>query len=324
MSPATASISPSVTVSVPATTANLGPGFDCLGLALNLRNEMTFRSDNSDLAANRGQTEYCVTVVGVDADKVPADRNNLTIQAAEVIFERTGRRPASLDVRMINKIPVGSGLGSSSSAIVAGLVAGNTIVNGGLSADELLRIAVEMEGHPDNVAPAMLGGLVLGVLPDSASGPATLIVHRMEPPGLSVVTVLPDFQLLTSEARAVLPSRVTRQDAIFNASRLGLLLHALTSGEYHYLRVAMGDRLHQPRRLKIIPGASAAYQAGYEAGAIGVALSGAGPSLIAFANSGREAIASAMVDAFAACGLTTRVWMLEPSGQGVEISVSKS
>lgn len=311
-----------VAVTVPATSANLGPGFDCLGLALDLRNEVTFFSGSQQAPIDHPETNYNVVVQGIDAGRVPADHNNLAIQAAEAIFGQTGRRPPVVDVRMVNNIPVGSGLGSSSAAIVAGLAGANALIDGGLSNDELLKIAVDMEGHPDNVAPAMLGGLALGVLPDAECGPAELIVRRIEPPSISAVVVLPDFQLLTADARTVLPSMVTRGDAIFNASRLGLLLHVLTTGEYSYLRVAMGDKLHQSHRLKIIPGAGRAYQAAYDAGAAGVALSGAGPSLIAFATVGREAIAAAMVEAFAACGLDSRVWMLEPSNQGVGISIS--
>lgn len=308
-----------ITVTVPATSANLGPGFDCLGLALDLRNEISFSATSEEIALG-GRTEYTVEAQGIDAAKVPTDRRNLAIEAAEAVFRQVGRRPAAVRVRINNCIPVGSGLGSSSSAIVGGLVAANTLVDGGLSDRQLLRMAVEMEGHPDNVAPAMLGGLVLGVLPDPEYGPEQLIVRRFEPPRLTAVVVLPDFQLLTSEARAVLPPVVARGEAIFNISRFGLLLHALTTGEYDCLRVAMSDRLHQPHRLKLIPGALAAYEAAYAAGAGGVALSGAGPSLIAFAAVEQDAIARTMVDSFADAGLTSRAWVLEPSSEGIRVS----
>jgi homoserine kinase len=310
-----------VTVSVPATSANLGPGFDCLGLALDLRNELLLQTSGYELPFEGSDTAYEIAVDGVDADKVPIDRSNLAIEAAETLFRRLDRRLANLSMRMTNCIPVGSGLGSSSSAIIAGLVGANALLNNALSADYLLQMAVHMEGHPDNVAPAMLGGLVLGVLPDEAAGPPSLIVHRWEPPQLTAIIVLPEFRLLTSEARAVLPPTVTRQDAIFNASRLGLLIHALTTNDYRQLHVAMGDRLHQSHRLKIIPGATAAFEAAYEAGALGVALSGAGPSLIALAAADAHTIAQAMVAAFADAGLTSRVWILNPSPKGVTISV---
>lgn len=317
MSTATSSYSRTVSVSVPATSANLGPGFDCLGLALELRNEVTVTATGPDLTWEHPQaTEYDVKVSGVDAAKVPAGRDNLLVEAAETLFRHVGRRPSQVSVRMVNRIPVGSGLGSSSSAIVAGLMAANSVINGCFSERDLLRLAVEMEGHPDNVAPALLGGLVLGILPDAAAGPAELICRRMEPPELVAVVVLPDFHLLTAEARAVLPASISRADAIFNTSRLGLLLLALLTGDTDCLRVATADRLHQPYRLTLIPGAEAAYAAAYDAGAVAVALSGAGPSLLAFTLGEEAAIGQAMGDAFAAASLSSRTWVLRPSADG--------
>jgi homoserine kinase len=310
-----------VWVTVPATSANLGPGFDCLGLALDLRNEFLVAGGPPELPAAGYQTRYSVRVSGVDAHKVPANRRNLMVSAIEAVFAVAGRRPAEVALTINNCIPVGSGLGSSSSAIVAGLVAGNALADAGLPEDELLRMAVAIEGHPDNVAPALLGGLVLGILPDTEYGPAALIVQRFEPPPWTAVVVLPDFFLPTSKARAVLPPHLTRGEAIFNTSRFGLLLQALTSGDATHLRAAMGDRLHQPHRLAIIPGAAAAYQAAYEAGAAGVALSGAGPSLLAFTSGAGESEARAMSEAFAAAGLSSRAWILQPTGAGVSVAV---
>lgn len=310
-----------VTVTVPATSANLGPGFDCLGLALDLRNTLSLTASEFVLYEER-ETTYTVTITGVDAAKVPANRNNLALHAAEVVFRLAGRRPQTAELRVHNRIPVGSGLGSSSSAIVGGLVAANALIGGGLSDEELLRLAVDMEGHPDNVAPAMLGGLVLGVLPDDAGGPEQLIVRRMDPPHLTAIVVMPDFLFLTAEARAVLPRQVSRADAIYNTSRLGLLLHALLTGDFSCLRVAMGDRLHQTQRLGIIPGAAAAFDAAYGAGALGVALSGAGPSLIAFTDGDAGSIAAAMLDAFAEAGQSSRSWLLQPTADGVTMAVN--
>ena len=311
-----------VTVSVPATSANLGPGFDCLGLALNLRNDVAFTATGPDVAYDDPRpTRTTIDVTGIDAGKVPTDGRNLLIEAADDLFRRAGRRPLAVDLRVVNRIPVGSGLGSSSAAIVAGLLAANAVSGAGLSDDALLRLAVDMEGHPDNVAPAMMGGLVLGVLPDATHGPSELILRRMEPPRLSVVIVLPDFALLTADARAALPPVVSRADAIFNASRLGLLLHALTGDHPDCLRVAMGDRLHQPYRLALIPGAAAAYDAAYAAGALGVALSGAGPSLLAFCGDTGEGVGRAMSAAFAAAGLESRTWLLRPSAEGARLAI---
>lgn len=308
-----------VTVAVPATSANLGPGFDCLGLALELRNKLVLRATGPALVFKSHLTRYEMQVEGVDAHLVPTDDSNLAIEAAETLFDRIGYCPSKLVMRMSNCIPVGSGLGSSSSAIVAGLLGANALFDDPIPRDELLRIAVSMEGHPDNVAPALCGGLVLGVLPDEEAGPAELVVRQWPPPNLTAVVVLPDFKLLTSEARAVLPALLSREDAIFNASRLGLLIHSLTSGDHHLLRAAMGDRLHQTRRLHIIPGATAAFDSAYEAGALGVALSGAGPSLIAFTAQDADTVALAMQTAFAAAGLNSRAWILKPTADGATV-----
>lgn len=305
-----------ITITVPATSANLGPGFDCLGLALELRNELTLLATGPVLEYGVGETHYTIQVGGVDEEKVPANKQNLAIEAAELLFARIGYRPTRLAMRMINGIPVGSGLGSSSSAIIAGLLGANAVFDHAIPRNELLRMAVDIEGHPDNVAPALLGGLVLGVLPDDKNGPDELIVQQWDPPNLSAVVVLPDFKLLTSEARAVLPPTISRGDAIFNTSRLGLLIHALTAPEFSLLKPAMGDRLHQLFRLQLIPGAIDAYHAAYEAGALGVALSGAGPSLLAFCDNHQVAVSAAMQSAFAAAGLNSRAWTLRPTAQG--------
>ncbi len=311
-----------VTVSVPATSANLGPGFDCLGLALELRNEATITAGGPLLPYDSPRpTAYASTISGIDADKIPSDGHNLLLQAADTLFQRAGRRPAAVSVSALNRIPVGSGLGSSSAAIIAGLLAANAVIEAGWTPERLLRLAVEMEGHPDNVAPALLGGLVLGVLPDAIHGPAELILRRMPPPRAPVVIVLPDFTFLTADARAALPPTVPRADAIFNASRVALLLHALTTDDPECLRVAMSDQLHQPYRLPLIPGAAAAYEAAYAAGALGVALSGAGPSLLAFAADDGAAVGRAMAGAFAAAGLASRTWLLRPSAAGAQLAL---
>ena len=308
-----------VTVSVPATTANLGPGFDCLGLALDLRNELSLQFTGPFLAFDDAETAYTIHVRGVDAAKVPTDKPNLAVEAVETIFRHINRRPAAAHLEMVNCIPVGSGLGSSSSAVVAGLMAANALCDDVVSQEDIMRMAVALEGHPDNVTPAILGGLVLGVLPDTTQGPEHLIVRRWEPPALWAAVVLPDHRLLTTEARAVLPAAIPRADAIFNAGRLALLIEVLTTGAFDQLRAAMGDRLHQPYRLNLIPGAAAAYDAAYAAGAQGVALSGAGPSLIALTQNDPQPVVRAMIDAFGAAGMDSRSWILKPTTQGAQV-----
>lgn len=296
-----------VTVSVPATSANLGPGFDCLGLALDLRQTVTFSA----------QTEpgLNISAVGEDAHKIPLDSSNLVYQAAEIIFRRLGNRPVGLVIHQENDIPIGSGLGSSSSAVLAGMFGANALAGGSLSLTEILQLATDLEGHPDNVAPAVYGGLVLGV-----QGPDGLVVDQIRIPPLQVSIVLPKFTLLTIDARAALPIEVPLKDAIFNTSRIGLLIRALQAADYQMLKIAMQDRLHQPYRVPLIPGMKEAFDVAKEAGASGVAISGAGPSLLAFAPGGHQAIVEATVASFQRTGLICRSWILSVDTKGVQIS----
>jgi homoserine kinase len=296
-----------VTVSVPATSANLGPGYDCLGLAFDLRHEVTFSAVPTH--------ELKISASGEDHHMIPITEENLVHKSAEIIFKHLNWRPAGLHIRQENKIPIGSGLGSSSSAVLAGMFGANALAGSPLSKLEILQMATHIEGHPDNVAPAVFGGLILGI-----QGGNGLVVEQLPIPALEVVIVLPDFQLLTADARAALPKQVPLSDAIFNASRVGFLIRALETADYAKLRVAMQDRLHQPYRISLIPGMKEAFQAARDAGAAGVALSGAGPSLIAFAADGHDGIAAAAALAFALAGYSSRTWKLVVDHKGVEIS----
>jgi homoserine kinase len=290
-----------------------------LGLALQLYNRFTWRPLDSGLT---------VTVTGEGADTIPTDWQNLAIRAAERLFAEVGRRPSGLALVQENGIPVGSGLGSSATAVVGGLLGANGLLDNPLSREEALALAVELEGHGDNVAPALYGGLTLVVGLGGATGnsgathPSGAMHHIEKLPvaDLTAVIILPDFDLPTAVARAALPAQVPLSDAIFNASRMGLLLPALASGDYAKLAAAMQDRLHQPYRLPLIPGMAAAFTAVREAGAAAVALSGAGPSLIAFAPDNHAAIGKAGQAAFAAVGLESRVYKLGIDSRGAEIN----
>jgi homoserine kinase len=297
-----------VTVTVPATTANLGPGFDCLGMALSLHNKFTF---------TEADTPLTIVATGEDAHKIPLDTRNQIYWAADFTFKRLGKRPSGLHISQHNCIPVGSGLGSSSTAVVSGIMGANAIVNGGLSKAEILSLATELEGHPDNVSPAIYGGLTLTLMDGHH-----LHAEQINTPPFQVAIVLPTFDLLTAEARAALPKQIPMSDAIFNIGRLGLLIRALETGDHNKLRLAMQDKLHQPYRLPLIPGSERAMQAAYNAGATAVALSGAGPSLIAFAPANQQAIVYAITHAFERAGLSSRHWLLttEPNGASVHIA----
>lgn len=302
-----------VTVSIPATSANLGPGFDCLGLALSLHNTFTLTGSHSPSAP-----PLTIEASGVDAHKIPTNASNLFIQSAELIFKEVGKRPLSLHLQQHNCIPVGSGLGSSSTAVLGGMLAANALVNGGLTPSDILQRATTLEGHPDNVAPALCGGLVLGIQGEQG-------LHHVEQfpiPPLQATVILPDFHLLTSEARAALPSHIPLKAAIHNTSRIPLLIHALQTADFAKLNIAMQDQYHQPYRIPLIPGMAAAFTAARAAGAAALALSGAGPSLIAFAPANHKAIAAAAQAAFAAAGLNSRTWHLTVNTAGAQITTS--
>ncbi len=296
-----------VSVSVPASTANLGAGFDCLALALGLRNTVELWEIKQGLE---------IDVEGEGEGRVPLDTTNLIVRAAEKVFEKVSRRPAGLRLHAINGIPLGSGMGSSAAAAVGGLAAANALVDGGLSRDDLLRMAYELEGHPDNAAAALFGGLTL-----VSANAEELLVRSLAVSPLKIVIALPDLRLSTAEARAALPEQVPLKDAVFNIGRALFTVQALTSGDNALLRWAIADRLHQPYRKKLIPGYDAVVAEARKAGAGAVALSGAGPSLVAFASDKHWDIASAMKAAFEANGLACRTFVLPVDRQGVQVSV---
>lgn len=297
-----------ITVSVPATTANLGPGFDCLGMALNLRNEFKFTPEAEGLT---------IEVHGEGVDSIPADANNLIVQAMQFLCDYLEKPFPACHIEQTNHVPAASGLGSSSTATVAGLIGANALLGNPVGNDCILKLANRMEGHPDNIAPAIFGGMVLAPMGDDGE---VLTVERIAMPIMKMALVLPDFELLTSEARAALPTTVKRSDAIFNMARVPLVLRALENLNYKLLSIAMQDRIHQPYRMALVPGMSDAFDAALGAGAAAVAISGAGPSTIAFAPDDHAAIGQAMLDAYANAGLTGRLWILETDNLGSTVS----
>ena len=301
-----------VQVKVPATTANLGPGFDALGLALDLWNETEFECT--------GDKQIQVTVEGEGADKLPTDATNAVVDAALMIYERSQKSCPGLHVHCINRVPLSSGLGSSSAALLTGLLGANALLGNPFNEEEILRLAIETEGHPDNVAPAMLGGLVASIV--YADHVVSMrLPARANRSRLHVTVVLPDFDFPTKQARAILPKQVDRKDAIYNISRAVLVTEALRTGDLDLLGKAMSDALHQPYRIPLIPGAQSAMDAAHHAGAGAVALSGAGPSLIAFSSKPEPAIGQAMKRCFEAAGLPARIFELGTSYEGAEVLI---
>ena len=293
-------------IKVPATSANLGPGFDALGLALDLWNVTTITPAK----------EFSVHVTGEGAGRLASGKNNLLVRAAQRLAERVGKSLSPFHADCVNQIPLSSGMGSSSAAILTGLLAGNALLENPFSREEILNLACEMEGHPDNVAAAMMGGLVVSTMENGK------VIARQIPIGMDVhITIaLPDFYLPTKQARAALPKKVPMKNAVHNISRTALVVEAFRTGDLELLGKAMTDKLHQPYRLKLIPGAASAMNAVKEAGASAVALSGAGPSLIAF-STGEAGIGESMKRAFEAAGLEARIFRLGVSSRGAEIQI---
>jgi len=297
-------------VLIPATTANLGPGFDCLGMALALYQDLQLEEIPRGLE---------VAIDGEGATELARDAGNLVLSAAQRVFERAGYQPPGLRLRSINRIPLMGGLGSSSAAIVGGLVAANELVadqlpDRRLTHSQLLDLAIKIEGHPDNVAPALLGGLVIVAADDH--GP---IVERVSVADLTVVVINPDLRVATKMARRMLPTHIPRADAIFNAGRVALVTLALARGDLDLLGRAMDDRLHQPLRKYLIIGYDAVLAAAKSAGAAAIAISGSGPSLIAFAADRHAEIAAAMTQAFAANHIAARTWILKVDRAGARV-----
>jgi len=297
-----------ITIKVPATSANLGPGFDALGLALDLWNETIIAPAK----------EFAVKINGEGANRLSSGKNNLIVRVAQRLAERVGKQLPPFHAECNNQISLSSGMGSSAATIVTGLLAGNALFENPLSKEEILNLASEIEGHPDNVAPALLGGLVVSTVE------AGKVIARQIPIAVDVcITIaLPDFYISTKQARAALPRKVSVKNAVYNISRAVLVTEAFRTGDLSLLGKTMTDKLHQPYRLKLIPGAWSALEAAKEAGAAAVALSGAGPSLIAFSSKAEAGIGESMKRAYEAAGLSTRIFNLRVSGRGAEIQVS--
>jgi homoserine kinase len=261
-----------VRVRVPATVANLGPGFDALGVAVRMHLEIDIepRRDSIDLM-----------IEGEGAEQLPQDETNLVLRSMNTFFDHVGRRPPGYAVRVKNPIPLASGLGSSAAAVVGGLFAARAITGRTVPQIEMVHLATSVEGHPDNVLPALLGGLVVAYRGEQAED---LRYFRIEPSERLVpIIVVPKQQLSTMQAREALPADVSFADAQFTASRAALLVAAVTTGAgSEVLADAMNDKLHEPTRLRLMPETAAVHAELRESG-LAVALAGSGPSLLVVA-----------------------------------------
>lgn len=298
-----------VSLRVPATSANCGPGFDTLGLAVNLYNEATY-----EITPEKG---FKLEVEGEGAEYLKPFGRNLAFSSFFRVWNQvTGGERIGLKIKMINRIPMSRGLGSSSSAIVAGVHAANELSGNTLSQDELLGIATEIEGHPDNVAPALYGGFTISYMDNGKAH--SLRTLPVKP--LKFVAVVPDRRLATSLARQAIPSTVPHHDAVFNSSRTGLLVGALLSGQYEYISHALEDKLHQPYRAHLIPGLYDVFEAAKKAGAYNAIISGAGSTVMAYVPMDVDAVgvAEAMKASFNAIGETCCYHILDLDVDGVK------
>ena len=294
-----------ICVRVPATSANLGPGYDAVGLALSLSMRISLER----------APEPKVEVHGTGADLIPHNTDHPAYRAALFVAEMAGEHDAHFHLIQENDIPPARGLGGSAAALVGGAVAANDLLGRSLAAPALLDLVCRLDGHPDNAAPALLGGLVIGTLT-----PEGISAVRLEPKNLKAVVAVPDFAVSTTAARRALPENVPHRDAVFNVGRSGLLLGALATGEYDLLRVAMQDRLHQPYRAHLVPGLEGVIEAALANGAYGACLSGSGPTVLAFTPTERApAVAAAMKKTFEAGGTTARSWALDVDLAGARV-----
>ena len=295
-----------VHVRVPATSANLGPGFDALGLALALHNEVTASESE----------RVSVTIEGEGAGRLSPGAENVVARGVRQAYEAAGRPFKGVALACVNRVPTARGLGSSAAAWVGGLVAGNALLGGPLSRDALLALAARAEGHPDNVTAALMGGLTVSC----ATGQGRITAIALPVPGaVRWVLLVPEVTSSTAEARAVLPAMFTRADAVFNVQRVALLLAALQSGRVDCLGEALDDRLHQPYRLRLFPWMPAVVRAARTAGALGCVLSGAGPSLLAVVRDEADVVARAMEGALAAAGVRGRASALAVDTEGAVV-----
>lgn len=310
-----------MTVQVPATSANLGSGYDCIGMALDMWNELTVERAES----------FSITVEGEGAEDIPLDDSNLVVVGVKAAFAAAGKPVPPLRYHLVQRIPFGRGLGSSSAAIVAGILAGLVIAGHKLDVqgkEQLLQLATEIEGHPDNVAPAIYGGVQVGLYDALEKRWATERVNL--PHGLVFVMFIPSFVGKTSELRKVVPQEVSLEDAVFNMGRLAWLVLALTSGKPQNLRVGLEDRLHQPQRgEKVYHHLYPLINACYEAGAAGAYLSGAGPVVMAITTGGSgdfftqsftqrtdQKVAAAMNATAEKLGIEGKVYITHPTNVG--------
>ncbi|MGG2198862.1 MULTISPECIES: homoserine kinase [Paenibacillus] len=299
-----------VRVKVPASTANLGPGFDTLGMALDLYAWI-------DMSVS---DETRITLHGDQMNGVPTDKSNLIYEVAQLVFKRAGVEIPELDIAMYSDIPLTRGLGSSASAIVGALTAANALIGDKFTKDELFQIATELEKHPDNVGASLFGGIVVAFWDGKRAEYIRVEPHER----LDVLVAIPHFQLSTEKARGVLPREQSLENAVFNVGHSSVLVAAFCTGRLDMIRVAMKDALHQPYRAPLVPGLAGILAEATDHGALGVALSGAGPTILTLVDRDsdrKNELESFMRGKLRAEGIEATLLWLKPDREGVAAQV---
>ncbi|MCX6137576.1 MAG: homoserine kinase [Ignavibacteriales bacterium] len=298
-----------VRVRVPASTSNLGPGFDVLGLALNRYLIVSGEADQ--------QAPLTITVEGEGINHIATDSNNLVYQGICAALHAAGRDPrqAHLRLHLENNIPAYGGLGGSGAACTAGIVLANRLFDLKLSETQMLTIGLALEGHPDNISASMMGGLTVNCYDGAELHTRSIMIEYP----LLVVTCSPHFQLLTSEARKILPASISRSDVVVNLQNVASLVAAMMAGDMEALRYVTAERIHEQYRATLIPGFDDVRRSALEAGALSCNISGSGPTIFCFATYNEEAIGSAMQAAFLRAGLTSSVAVMNIENEGASI-----
>lgn len=295
-----------VHVKIPATSANMGSGFDAVGIALTLYNEILFEE-------RPGADAITIEIKGMGQNEIPTDpAENLVSEAMAYVAKRNGQPLPAGHLTLINRIPPARGLGSSSAALVGGIMAGDALTGRKLTKEDILIIANSMEGHPDNVAPATYGGLTSSIIVHDKAITNSVPVED----DLSFITVSPEIEVSTEEARQALPDMIDYKSAVFNVSRVSFLLSSFFTKRYDYLKYSLQDKLHVPYRIQLIPHGQDVLDAAITAGALGSTISGSGSTLIAFATGREREIEEAMISTFAGYGIQSFGHILKADNQG--------
>lgn len=299
-------------IRVPASTSNLGPGFDVIGAALKMYNDVEITVGRSS-GSNKPEFE----ILGEGATSLPKDKSNIVWKAIAKVLELKRKKidPGTLSIKLVNRIPLASGLGSSAAARLGGILAGYRLARIRPSVEEVIELGTKLEGHPDNIVPALLGGMC--VCADTQDG---LKCVKIPIPDAKAVICHPEFELATDKARSIVPRTLPIESAVFNLSRLALFIAAGNSKEYGLFRYGMEDKLHQPARAYLVPGMNKVLSAALRSGAYGASLSGAGPSLIALVKPSKAGkVSSSMIRKWKQFGIRSECYVLDFEKSPVKI-----